>query len=459
MSQDCFLIHYESAPKDFIFINTPKLLSSNSLSKLLTYIQSSAYVCFVANEKQVEIEPSAIERLVSIARQTNATFLYSDFYESKQEEIHIHKLIDCQEGSVRDDFDLGALYICRADIIINTLNEYSELKYSTLYGIRLNAMRLGKVLHIPELLYTCRENDLRRSGEKQFDYVDPRNREVQIEMEQVCTQHLKNIGAFIDYHNIQTANDDGNFTVDVSVIIPVRNRVKTIADAVKSVLSQDFDGKFNVIVVDNHSTDGTTEVLTDFAKRDKRVIHIVPSHNDLQIGGCWMQAINDNRCGKYAIQLDSDDLYADETTISQVVAKFKTESCAMVIGSYSMVDFDLKPLPPYTIDHREWTNENGMNNALRINGLGAPRAFLTSLLRPNPLPNVSYGEDYAIGLRLSREFKIGRIFTPIYLCRRWNGNSDAALSIDKVNTNNYYKDSIRTIEIIARKNSNNDLHK
>ncbi len=456
MSQNCFQFHIESAPSDVVFINATKLLSSNDLLELRAAIQPSTYVCFAALEKQVEIEPSAVARLTAIAAQTNATLVYSDFYEIKQDERLSHKLIACQEGSLRDDFDFGALYLCRKDVVLDSIAEYNNLKYSILYSIRLAAMRRGVVLHIPEFLYVCRENDLRNSGEKQFDYVDPRNRDVQIEMERVCTDHLKKIGAFVDYKKIHSVKPEGDFPVEASVIIPVRNRAKTIADAINSVLSQSFDGSFNVIVVDNHSNDGTSDIVASFAKQDSRVIHIIPERTDLQIGGCWMQAVNDPRCGRYAIQLDSDDLYADNSTISQIVTKFRTEHCAMVIGSYSMVDFDLKPLPPFTIDHREWTDDNGMNNALRINGLGAPRAFVTSLLRQNPLPNVSYGEDYAIGLRLSREFKIGRIFTPIYLCRRWNGNSDAALSIDKVNANNYYKDSIRTFEILARKNLAND---
>ena len=437
---------------DILFVGVHKLLSSNALNDYKNELDKAKWVCFCDPKGGVEYSVGGFGRLVEIARKTKSKFVYSDYYKFDKEEVTKHRLIDCQQGSVRDDFDLGPLFLCNAKLVRDTLNEFTDLKYSVLYAIRLRAMRQGAVLHVPECLYESHIDDAASISNGQFDYVDPKNREVQLEMEAVLTQHLHAIKAHIDYTKLKNIEAKGKFPVDATVVIPVRNRVKTIADAINSVLSQKFDGTFNVIVVDNASTDGTSEVVAALAKHDKRVVYRHFDENDnLEIGGCWMAAINDPCCGRYAIQLDSDDIYSDENVISQIVSKFREEKCAMVIGSYSIVDFKLKPLPPFTIDHREWTDENGVNNALRINGLGAPRAFVTSLVRKHPIPNVSYGEDYAIGLRLSREYKIGRIFTPLYLCRRWEGNSDAALSNDRVNANNYYKDSIRSIEILSRK--------
>jgi glycosyltransferase involved in cell wall biosynthesis len=311
------------------------------------------------------------------------------------------------------------------------------------------------VLRIPEFLYSKIETDVRKSGEKQFDYVDPRNRAVQMEMEQVATDHLKRIGAYLspDFKPVEFDRHE-HFECEVSVIIPVRNREKTIADAVGSVLKQNAQFPFNVIIVDNHSTDGTTKTLRDIAKKDSRVIHVIPERTDLGIGGCWNEGVNHPKCGRFAIQLDSDDLYKDETTVQKVVDTFRKEKCAMVIGSYQMTNFKLEEIPPGIIDHKEWTPDNGRNNALRINGLGAPRAFYTPVLREIKVPNVSYGEDYALGLAISRNYQIGRIYDPIYLCRRWEGNSDAALDISKQNTYNLYKYRIRTIEFLARQRKN-----
>ena len=155
----------------------------------------------------------------------------------------------------------------------------------------------------------------------------------------------------------------------------------------------------------------------------------------------------DEHCGRFAIQLDSDDLYINHHVLQRIVDTFHEHQCAMVIGSYKMVNFKLEEIPPGIIDHKEWTPDNGRNNALRVNGLGAPRAFYTPLLRQIRIPNVSYGEDYATALAISREY---RIYEPLYLCRRWEGNSDADLNIQRVNANNYYKDKIRMIEILAR---------
>ena len=318
-----------------------------------------------------------------------------------------------------------------------------DYSFGAMYDLRL---RMAKKVHIGEYLYTEVETDLRKSGEKQFDYVNPRNREVQVEMEKICTAYLKRAGAYLAPETKHI--DHQHETPSVSVIIPVFNRVRTIADAVKSALSQECSFGYNVIVVDNHSTDGTAEILAGID--DSRLIVVTPERGDLGIGGCWNLAVHDSRCGLYAVQLDSDDVYKDSTTLQKIVDVFENEGCAMVIGAYEMTDFDMKPLPPGIIDHKEWTEDNGKNNALRINGLGAPRAFYVPLLREINFPNVSYGEDYAVGLRISREYHIGRIYEPLYCCRRWEGNSDAALDITRVNANNLYKDSIRTWEFEAR---------
>jgi hypothetical protein len=328
------------------------------------------------------------------------------------------------------------------------------LAYGVLYALRLSLMRSGKVMRVPERLYTIDCTDTRTSGEKQFDYVNPRNREVQIEMETIFTEHLKRIGAFLTPECRLINIEDGDFPVDVSVIIPVRNRERTIADAVNSALAQTGNFSFNVIVIDNHSTDATSAILEQLAEDDSRVVHLIPECTNLGIGGCWNYGVNDSRCGRFAVQLDSDDLYKDATTLQQVLDKFREERCAMVVGSYELVDFDGNMLPPGLIDHKEWTDANGANNALRINGLGAPRAFFTPILRAVQLPDVSYGEDYALGIRLSRTYRLSRIYTSLYLCRRWEGNSDAALSVERVNANNAYKDWLRACEIAARQQQN-----
>ena len=304
-------------------------------------------------------------------------------------------------------------------------------------------------MHINEYLYSEVEQDTRRSGEKIFDYVDPKNRAGQIEMEQACTEHLKEIGGYLapDFEKIEF--DKGRFEYEASVIIPVRNRIRTIRDAIKSVLMQKTDFKFNLIIIDNHSTDGTTEAIDEFST-DERLIHIVPTRNDLGIGGCWNVGAHHPKCGKFAVQLDSDDVYSDENTLQTIVNAFYEQNCAMVVGTYMMTDFEMQMIPPGIIDHREWTPDNGRNNALRINGLGAPRAFYTPVLREINVPNTSYGEDYALGLMFSRRYQIGRVYNVVYHCRRWDDNSDASLDIVKMNAHNLYKDRIRTWELQAR---------
>jgi hypothetical protein len=393
------------------------------------------------------VGPFALERMVQVAENTGAAMVYADYFEIKNGAQSAHPVIDYQQGSLRDDFNFGPVQLFKREV----LKSFSENDYqlSGFYALRLHASRMGELLRIPEFLFAMQETDTRKSGEKQFDYVSGNAREKQIEMEKACTAHLEKIGALLLPPFKEVGFLQADFPVEASVIIPVRNRVKTIKDAVESVLQQKTDFSFNLIVVDNHSTDGTTEILYDFARGGK-LIHVVPERKDLGIGGCWNEAVFHEKCGRFAVQLDSDDLYADENTLQKVVDKFHEEKCAMVIGSYQMTNFDLEEIPPGIIDHKEWTPDNGPNNALRINGLGAPRAFFTPVLRNIRVPNVSYGEDYAVGLAISREYKIGRIYEPLYLCRRWSDNTDASLDIEKQNAHNLYKDRVRTIELKAR---------
>lgn len=396
----------------------------------------------------------AIERMLRIAADTCAGMLYADYYaETVDGTITPAPLIDCQEGSLRDDFDFGRLLLFRTDILREAVAAIGDYKAAGLYATRLAVSRLAPIVHINEYLYTDVETDNRRTGEKIFDYVDPKNRGVQIEMEQACTEHLKLVGAYLEpvFESVEFGREE--FPVEASVIIPVRNRVRTIRDAIRSALSQKTDFDFNVIVIDNHSTDGTTEAIDEFAG-DPRVIHLRPERRDLGIGGCWNMGVNDARCGRFAIQLDSDDIYSGPDTLARIVKAFHEQQCGMVVGTYQLTDIDCNLIPPGIIDHREWTPDNGRNNALRINGLGAPRAFYTPMLRRIGVPNTSYGEDYALGLAFSRRHRIGRIYDVLYFCRRWEDNSDAALDRGRMNANNLYKDRIRTWELNARRNAN-----
>ena len=426
------------------------LSSSNTLMSIAENAKAD-YALLQTQPRQLLMGQGALERMLRVASDSDAAMVYADHYDIIGGERKDHPVIDYHLGSIRDDFDFGCLRLVKTSLLHEFATQAGESDYqhAGLYALRLFLSRHGEIFHINEKLYTEEETDMRASGVKQFDYVNPRNREVQIEMEQAATAHLAEIGAKIDpsFYRRPDFNEQ-EFDVEASVVIPVFNREKTICDAVNSVLSQKASFKYNVIVVDNHSTDKTTELLQGF--HDERLIHIIPERTDLGIGGCWNVAINDDRCGRFAVQLDSDDLYSSPKTLQQVVDAFYKQNAAMVIGSYRMCDFELNTLPPGLIDHAEWTDENGPNNALRINGLGAPRAFFTPLLRQVQFPNTSYGEDYALGLIFSRHYRIGRIFTELYLCRRWGGNSDAALSIDKINANNLYKDRLRTLEIRAR---------
>ncbi len=400
----------------------------------------------------------ALQRFVAVAEDSGALLLYADHYVQREGEAMGEgkvksPLTDYQAGSVRDDFRMGSVLVLRRSALADYLEQEKLHRYqfAALYDFRLFVSRQHLPQHIREYLYTEVETDTRRSGERQFDYVDPRNRTRQTEMERAVTRHLRAIDAYLSAGEFDDTAILPNWPgPEASVVIPVRNRARTIADALRSATGQETDFDYNVLVVDNHSTDGTTEIIQRMAKEDSRIVHIIPERDDLGIGGCWNLALHDERCGQFAVQLDSDDLYSSPSTLRLIVEKFHEEKAAMVIGSYRMCDFQLRTLPPGLIDHREWTMENGRNNALRVNGLGAPRAFHTPLLRSIELPNTSYGEDYAIGLMLSRRYRISRIFDELYLCRRWEGNSDASLDTEALNRNDTYKDSLRTLEIEAR---------
>ncbi|GHV10186.1 hypothetical protein FACS1894162_3040 [Bacteroidia bacterium] len=436
------------------FLLEGSLHPTSTLRQLAQQITAPYTLLYI---QPVELGAYALERMLQVIQDTNAGMLYSDCYKIKDGRQQLYPTIDYQEGSLRDDFDFGALTLYQSDALKAAVAEMKvDYQSATLYDLRLKIAKKHRIVHLSEPLYTVPEIDNRKSGEKLFDYVDPKNRQVQIEMEQVCTQYLKDINAWLAPDATQgvchtpTQSDKSSFPVEATVVIPVRNREKTIEDAVRSVLTQQTDFSFNLIVVDNHSTDQTTAILQRLAKEDPRLIHLIPERNDLNIGGCWNVAIMHAQCGKFAIQLDSDDLYIDNQVISRIVNAFYEQNCAMVVGSYRMVDFKLQEIPPGLIDHKEWTEDNGRNNALRINGLGAPRAFYTPVLREIKFPNTGYGEDYAVGLAVSRNYRIGRIYEALYLCRRWDDNSDAALDINKTNANNLYKDKIRTIELLAR---------
>lgn len=437
------------------------ILPSSAPESVERYKQVALYVntpftLICTQVQDLEFGYMALERMCDYLSAPQCSMVYADHYKTIKGERTPHPVIDYQLGSVRDDFDFGSLLMFRTDYLKRAINEIEaekEYQHSALYALRLALSRYGELTHIREFLYTETEIDLRKSGEKQFDYVDPRNRQVQIEREEVFTRHLKKIGAYLKPSMMTVDLKEGEFSHEASIIIPVRNRARTINDAIRSVLEQETSFPFNLIIIDNHSTDGTSEIIEQY-KNDNRVIHLIPERTDLGIGGCWNLGINHPQCGRFAIQLDSDDLYSSPHTLQTIVDKFYKEQCAMVIGSYRMTDFTLQTLPPGVIDHKEWTDENGHNNALRINGLGAPRAFFTPLLRKIRVPNTSYGEDYALGLAFSRQYRIGRIYDVLYLCRRWEGNSDAALSIEKINQNNNYKDSLRTLEIKLRQAMN-----
>lgn len=429
---------------------TEKISSTRTL-KQISQTAADGYILLCTKDLSFELGQFAIERFLQVAKDTQAAMVYSDYYQIANGVRSLHPNIDYQQGSLRDDFCFGSLLLIDAKKMQEALAmESTEYESAGLYDLRLKLSELGELVHLNEYLYSEIELDTRKSGEKQFDYVNPKFRAIQIEMEQACTTHLKRIGGYLPPQFEPITFDEKNFEYEASVIIPVRNRERTMADAIQSVLSQKTDFKYNLIIIDNHSTDRTSEIIERYAKIDKRVIHFIPEREDLGIGGCWTAGATHPLCGKFAVQLDSDDIYQDENTLQTIVNAFYEQQCGMVIGSYTLTDINMNIIPPGLIDHKEWTPENGRNNALRINGLGSPRAFYTPLVRSLKIPNTSYGEDYAMGLRISRRYQIGRIFKSVYLCRRWDDNSDAALAISKINANDFYKDQLRTIELKAR---------
>ncbi|MDR0981786.1 MAG: glycosyltransferase family 2 protein [Culturomica sp.] len=410
------------------------------------------YLVLCFQKDMPEISRWTTERFVETMQATHAVVVYSDYYESSSGILKPHPLIDYQEGSLRNDFNFGGMIFVETEAYLRATADMKEdYKFAAFYDLRLKLSRIGRIFRLPELLYTVERQEI----SSQFDYVNPQNRPSQIEMEKACTEHLKTIGGFIKAtHSPIKFDDYTNFPVEMSVIIPVKNRVRTIADAILSALKQKTEFIYNIIVVDNHSTDGTSSVISQLADDDARIVHIIPKTDTLQIGGCWNLATEHEMCGRFCVQLDSDDLYIDENVLQKIADKFHETSAAAVIGSYRLTNFNLEEIPPGVIDHREWSDENGANNGLRINGFGAPRAYFTPIIRSVKFPNVSYGEDYSAILSISTLHNIGRIYEPLYLCRRWEDNTDAQLDVEKANKNDFYKDRIRTMELLKRINSN-----
>lgn len=431
-------------------ILTVSALNSSATMRAVATHSDADYTLLYTKYTTLSPGMFAFERMIHIAEDSNAGMVYADHYQVAEGVQKNAPVIDYQPGSLRDDFNFGSVLLYKASALKEAVSRMkADYQFAGLYDLRLKLSQKEALVHINEYLYSEVENDTRKSGEKIFDYVDPKNRGLQIEMEQACTEHLKEIGGYLAPEFKKIEFSAGNFEYEASVIIPVRNRIRTIRDAIRSVLNQKTDFKFNLIIIDNHSTDGTTDAIREFTS-DERLIHIVPERNDLGIGGCWNLGVHHEKCGKFAVQLDSDDVYKDENTLTTMVQAFYEQNCAMVVGTYMMTDFNMNRIAPGIIDHKEWTPENGRNNALRINGLGAPRAFYTPVLREIKVPNTSYGEDYALGLNFSRQYQIGRVYDVVYLCRRWDDNSDAALDVVKMNGHNLYKDRIRTWELQAR---------
>ena len=438
------------------FLGAGEPLASTATLKGISATACADFTLLYTKPTELSLVHYALERMLSVADDTGAAMVYADHFAMTGGVLKPAPVIDCQPGALRDDFEFGGVLLYRTSALKEAVARMDvNYSFAGLYDLRLKVSQKGSLVHIGEFLYYEVETDLRKSGEKQFDYVDPKNRAVQIEMERACTEHLKVIGAYLEPRFKPVAFDSDDFRYEASVVIPCKNRVRTIGDAIRSALSQRTSFRYNVIVVDDNSTDGTVDVIKGFLD-DPRLIYIAQDETWHAIGGNWNAALHHPLCGRFALQLDSDDTYYDENTVQKMVDAFHEQNCAMVVGTYRMTDFDGNPLPPGVIDHREWTPENGRNNALRINGLGAPRGFYVPLLRELNFPTTKYGEDYAVGLRVSREYQIGRIYDVLYNCRRWEGNSDAALEIERVNANNTYKDRIRTWELQARIRANSE---
>lgn len=445
-------IHLKNS-KCQVLVSGP-LSSSETLIRILADTKTE-YILFILEDKPFQLNSNALEKFLKKAESTKAGLIYSDFHDAMKKRKIYHPLNDYQPGSIRDDFDFGPVILFRVSDIQESIKKYGSLlpaKSAGLYDLRLKVSIDHPFLHLQEPLYDVIRSEELPKDEKMFSYLDPRNQTIQKEMEIIFTNYLKKIGAYLPPTQLRGVEPTSEFyPVEASVVVPVKNRKETIAEAIQSALSQRTDFSFNIIVVDNHSTDGTTTILSDLSKQYHQVKHIIPKRKDLGIGGCWNEAIHYSHCGRFCVQLDSDDLYRDPQTLQKIIDMFHQGNYAMVIGSYTLVDSTLKEIAPGLIDHREWTDENGHNNALRVNGLGAPRAFQTKLIRSIGFPNISYGEDYAVALRICREFRIGRIYESLYLCRRWSGNTDVKRSIEERNKNDALKDKIRTEEILARK--------
>lgn len=445
------LHHRNTSPNITASLLEVDSLDSSDTMKRIAMFARSEYILFCQMPCAFSLGQHAISRMEYALKNSQYSMLYSDYYIIKGDKQEKVPTIDYQKGSVRDDFAFGPLLFFRASSFKRIVeSEPTQYFCSGLYDVRLKLSEEALPFHLDEFLYSVIETKEEKEGERQFDYVDPRNREAQIEKEKVCTEHLKRINAYLKPLFKEISPDEEEFEYEASVIIPVYNRIRTIEDAIQSTLKQVCNFRYNVIIVDNHSTDGTTEAIDKWAQKESRILHLIPERKDLGIGGCWNEAIDCEQCGKFAVQLDSDDVYSDENTLQKIVDTFYKEHCGMVVGTYKITDFKMNEIPPGIIDHREWTPENGRNNALRINGLGAPRAFYTPILRELHVPNTSYGEDYALGLAISHNYLIGRIYDVLYLCRRWEDNTDASLNIEKQNKNNLYKDRLRTLEIEKR---------
>ncbi len=443
----------EKSFEDKKIIKTDFIHSSETV-KTINESCTADFALIILGSNNIDIKEKSIIRLLETADEKHAGIVYSDFYDKEDSTLVEHPLIDYQPGSIRDDFDFGSIILSNKKPLDEFCQQQNDFNFAGIYALRLFVSEKYSIKHIPEFLYSVKKMETWKFVERQFDYVDPQNREAQLEMEKAATYHLREINAYLEPVARLVDFSRENFNIEASVIIPVKNREKTIKDAISSALNQKTNFEFNIIIIDNHSTDSTTKILREITLEEKKVVHIIPEKKNLEIGGCWNEGISHTMCGKFAVQLDSDDIYQDVHILQKMIDKFYEKKCAMVIGSYRLTDFGKNEIPPGLIDHREWTDENGHNNALRINGLGAPRAFYTPVIRKIKFPDVSYGEDYAVALQISREYKIGRIYDPIYLCRRWEGNTDAGLSIQKENENNYYKDSLRTKEIFARQKIN-----
>ncbi len=443
-----------TSPHNVETVDSEHPFGGRSLGKALELAGSCPFIMIVPSTDTVSITTEETNRLLSVALEGGQALYYADYYTERRNTKNSCPVISYEPGSIRDDFNFGPVMLFSNGHIkacFNLFGPLTDTRWAGLYELRLKASLTADVIRVPEPLSLV----VPRKSEagSHFDYVDPAQKQYQQEMEAVATEHLKRCNAWCGHDLLPAPDDDSPYPLEASVVIPVKNRETTIDEAIRSALNQETDFDFNVLVVQNHSTDNTRQVIEAAAQRDPRVVQIIPERRDLGIGGCWNEAIRSPLCGRFVCQLDSDDLYADTRALATVISALRDGNCGMLVGSYRLVNFQLEEIPPGIVDHREWTELNGRNNLLRVNGIGAPRAFTTGLLRRYPFPNVSYGEDYAVSLRISRDYRVGRIYEPVYLCRRWDDNTDADLPLEKINEYASYKDGLRTREILERQNS------